>query len=80
MVASLVTLPSRFNVVEGMGQEDARVAQDFIGRDMLLHAVVLLEHPLDLQPSARPRQLAFLSLAGIIHMSVNFAFALLDDL
>jgi hypothetical protein len=25
---------------------------------MLLHAVVLLEHPLDLQPSARPRQLA----------------------
>ena len=58
VVASLVTLPSRFNVVEGMGQEDARVAQDFIGRDMLLHAVVLLEHPLDLQPSARPRQLA----------------------
>ena len=56
--ASLVILPCRLHVVVGMGQEDAHVAQDFIGRDMLLHAVVLLEHPLDLQPSARPRQLA----------------------
>jgi hypothetical protein len=58
VIASLMPRPCSLHVVVGMGQEDARVAQDFIGRDMLLHAFVLLEHPFDLQPSARPRQLA----------------------